>query len=488
MKPIEIPKEIRAAVAILHHAGFEAYLVGGCARDILINRPPKDWDITTNARPEKIQELFPDSFYENKFGTVSIVTRAEDPTLRTLEVTPYRIEGKYSDKRHPDEISFADKLEDDLSRRDFTMNAISLDIAQEPFVTIDPFGGAADIEKKIIRSVGEAQKRFEEDALRIMRAVRFAAELGFAIDPATAEALSRSAHLLSDIAIERIRDEFTKIILSQKPSSGLNMIRELGILKKFMPELEEGWGCGQNKHHIYTVWEHNLRACDYAAEERWPFDVRLSALFHDIGKPRSKHGDGPDSTFYNHEVIGAKMTQTILTRMKYSTEVVDKVEKMVRFHLFYYNVDEVTESSVRRLVQKVGMDDMEDLIRVRMCDRIGSGVPKAEPYKLRHFRFLVEKVQRDPVSVGMLAIDGNRIKELADVGQGPAIGFILHALLEEVLDDPGKNTVEYLENRVLELKSLPEKELRELAEAGKNKKTGLEEEELSKIKKRHWVK
>jgi poly(A) polymerase/tRNA nucleotidyltransferase (CCA-adding enzyme) len=488
MKPIEIPKEVRAAVAILHHAGFEAYLVGGCARDLLINRAPKDWDITTNARPEKIQELFPDSFYENKFGTVSVITRSEDPTLRAIEITPYRIEGKYSDKRHPDEVTFADKLEDDLSRRDFTMNAIALDIREEPFATIDPFGGAGDIEKKLIRAVGDAKKRFEEDALRIMRAVRFAAELRFIIEPTTAAALTTCADLLSEIAIERIRDEFIKIIMTAKPSDGLNLIREFGILKKFMPELEEGWGCGQNKHHIYTVWEHNLRACDYAAEERWSFDVRLSALFHDIGKPRSKHGDGPDSTFYNHEVIGAKMAHTILSRMRFSTEVVDKVEKMVRFHLFYYNVDEVTESSVRRLVQKVGVEDMEDLIRVRMCDRIGSGVPKAEPYKLRHFRFLVEKVQRDPVSVGMLAIDGNRIKELAKVEQGPMIGFILHALLEDVLDDPGKNTVEYLEKRVGELSALPETELKALAESGKNKKAGLEEEELSRIKKRHWVK
>jgi len=211
-------------------------------------------------------------------------------------------------------------------------------------------------------------------------------------------------------------------------------------------------------------------------------------LFHDIGKPRAKQGNGPDSTFYNHEIIGAKMTKKILERMKYSNDLVEKITKLVRFHLFYYNVDEVTESSVRRLIAKVGAEDMEDLIRVRMCDRIGSGVPKAEPYKLRHFRFLVEKLQRDPISVKMLKIKGDRIKELTGLGQGIKIGLILNALLEETLDDPSKNTEEYLEQRVRALNAMDEGQLKKIAEAGKSKQIGLEEEEVSKIKQRHWVK
>ncbi|MEK9175613.1 MAG: HDIG domain-containing metalloprotein [Patescibacteria group bacterium] len=489
MTNFSIPKEIRAAVAILKTARFEAYPVGGCVRDLILSKTPKDWDITTNAHPEKIQELFPDSFYENKFGTVSIVTHSENPSLRAIEITPYRIEGKYSDKRHPDEVRFADKLEDDLSRRDFTVNALALDISSnEDFKIIDPFDGQKDIEAKLIRAVGDAKERFEEDALRIMRAVRFASELGFSIETQTAEALKKTAPLLKFIAPERIREEFSKIMMTEKPSIGLEMLRELDILKIFLPELEEGFNVGQNKHHIYTVWEHNIRAGDYAAQERWPLNVRIGSLFHDIGKPRAKQGDGPDSTFYNHEVIGAKMTDKILSRLKFSHDFTAKVTKLVRFHLFYYNVDEVNESSVRRLIAKVGTEDMEDLIRVRMCDRIGSGVPKAEPYKLRHFRFLIEKLQRDPISVKMLKINGDRIKEITKLAQGIKIGLILHSLLEEVLDNPAKNSEEYLETRTQELNLLDEKELIKLAESGKSKKIGLEEEEISKIKKRHFVK
>ncbi len=245
---------------------------------------------------------------------------------------------------------------------------------------------------------------------------------------------------------------------------------------------------GQNKHHIYTVWEHNLRALDHAAEEKWPLVVRMSALFHDIAKPRSKRGDGPDSTFYGHDVLGAEMSYAILSRMKYPKDFVEKVSKLVRFHLFYYNVDEVTDSSVRRLIAKVGPEDMEDLIRVRICDRIGSGVPKAEPYKLRHFRFIVEKLQRDPISVKMLKIDGDKIMEVTGTAPGARIGMLLNALLEEALEDPSKNTEEYLEKRAVTLNALSDAELKKLAEQGKSKKIGLEEEELAHIKKKHYVK
>ncbi|KKT40688.1 MAG: PolyA polymerase [Parcubacteria group bacterium GW2011_GWA2_44_13] len=444
----------------------------------------RDWDITTNAKPEKIQELFPKSFYENKFGTVSVVTESDDPRLRTIEITPFRLEGKYSDKRHPDEIKFADKLEDDLARRDFTVNSLALHDSE----IIDLFGGQDDLKNTLIRAVGNPAERFDEDALRIMRAIRLSSELDFEIEEKTFSALKEKAHLLKLIAMERIREEFSKTLMSDTPSKAIEKMRELGILKIFLPELEEGWEVGQNKHHIYTVWEHNIKALDCAAKERWPLVVRMSALFHDIGKPRAKHGDGPDSTFYNHEVIGAKMCDKILPRLKYGKDFSDKVSKLVRFHLFYYNVDEVSESSVRRLIKKVGPEDMEDLIRVRICDRIGSGVPKAEPYKLRHFRFLVEKLQRDPVSPKMMKINGDKIKEITGLPQSIKVGLIVNALMEEVLDNPEKNTEEYLEKRVLELNNMLETELQTLAESGKSKKIGLEEEEISKIKKKHYVK
>ncbi len=484
-KQLNIPKEIRAALVILKNAGFEAFMVGGCVRDLILGIIPKDWDITTNANPQKLQEIFPNSFYENKFGTVSVVTGSDDPRLRAIEITPFRIEGKYSDKRHPDEIHFAKTLEEDLKRRDFTINAMAMG---SDSTLIDPLEGQKDLEKKLVRAVGNPEDRFEEDALRIMRAIRLASEMTFQIEGKTKTALEKKANLLKVIAHERIRDEFSKIILSSKPSVGLNTLRELGILNIFLSELEEGFGVGQNKHHIYTVWEHNLNALDHAAKEKWPLIVRAAALFHDIGKPRSKKGDGPDSTFYGHEIIGAKMALKILSRLKYPTEFIEKVAKLVRYHLFYYNVDEVSESSVRRLIRQVGPEDMEDLIRVRICDRIGSGVPKAEPYKLRHFRFLVEKLQRDPISVKMLKINGDRIKELTNLPQSIKVGLVLNALMDEVLEDPQKNEKDYLEKRANELNKLSEKELEKLAQSGKSKKMGLEEEEIAKIKKRHYVK
>lgn len=482
----KIPKEIVEIITALQNAGFEAYLVGGCVRDLVMGKTPADWDMTTRARPEDIQNLFPESVYENEFGTVRVITKSNDPALKAIEITPFRKEAKYSDKRHPDAVQFADNLNDDLARRDFTINALALTFPL--FQIIDLYGGQKDLEKKIIRAVGDPSERFSEDALRMMRAVRLAVQLGFAIEEATANAIHEHAGLLRFIAKERTRDEFAKIILSDRAAEGVEILRRLGLLSLFLPELEEGWEVGQNKHHIYTVWEHNLRALAHAAKERWELAVRIGALFHDIGKPRCKVGDGPDSTFYNHEIVGAKMAFQILTRLRFPADFIKKVTTLVRYHLFYYNVDEVSDSSVRRLIRRVGLEHMEDLIRVRICDRIGSGVPKAEPYKLRHFRFLVEKLQRDPISVRMLTINGDMIKELTGVAQSPKIGFFLQTLLEEALDDPAKNTKEYLEERVKALAAMSESELATLAKQAKEKTLGLEEEAVSKIKQKHWVK
>ena len=265
-------------------------------------------------------------------------------------------------------------------------------------------------------------------------------------------------------------------------------MRELGLLKEFLPELLEGHEVGQNLHHIYTVWEHNLRSLEYAVKENWSLEIRMAALLHDVAKPRTKRGEGKYSTFYGHDVLGAKMASEILLRLKFPREFVEKVSKLIRYHLFYYNVDEVTDSSVRRLISRVGPEDMEDLIRVRICDRIGSGVPKAEPYKLRHFRFMVEKLQRDPISVGMLKVNGNNVMEFSNLKPGPRVGQILLILLDEVLDEPKKNTKEYLATRVKELGKLSDKELASLSKKAEEKKLALESEEIEEIKKKHYVK
>ena len=487
MSQIKIPKEVISTIEALQKAGFEAYAVGGCVRDVLLDKKPKDWDITTSAPPQEILKIFPEAIYENDFGTVSVFPKnISDESLKMIEVTPYRTESKYSDKRHPDAVEFGTSLKEDLARRDFTINALALNVKTDE--VIDLFQGKRDFRDGLIRAVGKADERFAEDALRMLRAFRFSAELGFTIEPETFVAIKKHAKLLRVISPERIRDEFSKIIMTERAHEVLDTMREVGMLKYIVPELEEGHDVGQNKHHIYTVWEHNLYALKYAAQNHWSLEVRVAALLHDVGKPRSKRGDGPDSTFYGHEIIGAKMAETMLRRLKYPKHFVEKASKLVRYHLFYYNVDEVGEASVRRLIRKVGPEDMEDLIKVRFCDRIGSGVPKAEPYKLRHFRFVIEKLSRDPISVKMLKIDGSDIMKLAALEPGPKVGMLLNILLEEVLDNPKLNTKVLLDKRAGELAHMTERELKALADGARHKSMALEEEEVGKIKNKHKVK
>jgi poly(A) polymerase/tRNA nucleotidyltransferase (CCA-adding enzyme) len=358
------------------------------------------------------------------------------------------------------------------------------------FKIIDPFHGQEDLEYKLIRAVGNPDKRFNEDALRLMRAVRFASELGFEIEKETAEAIKKSAPLLDKIAEERVRDELVKIIMSPGKGvyNGIVQLEELGLLKCVIPELREGVGVTQNKHHIYTVWEHNLLALDYAAHKNYSLEIRLGALLHDVGKPRTKAGDGPDSTFYNHEVVGAKMTKTLLERLKFSTKFVRHVTHLVRYHLFYYNVGEVTEAGIRRFVRRVGEENVEDLLKVREADRIGSGVPKAFPYKLRHLKFMIEKVRRDPTSPKMLAVKGGEVMKILNISPGPRIGWILSILLEEVLDDPTRNDKKNLESRILNLGKLGDDELEKLAKRSRERKEEFESGIEAEIKKKYYVK
>lgn len=515
-----IPKEVINIIETLADAGFEAYIVGGCVRDLIMDRKPTDWDVTTNAKPEEVQKLFADSFYENTFGTVGVKTRTTrgldadsktqtdseaDHSLDIVEVTTYRTESKYTDKRHPDEIKFAKTLEEDLQRRDFAMNAMAArnkkyerrskkqeerskdENDDSDLEIIDPFDGQKDIENKIIRAVGNAEERFGEDALRMLRAVRFAATLGFAIEKKTLEAITKLADNLKLISTERVRDELCKLVMGERAQEAIELLRHSGLLKYIIPELLEGVDVGQNLHHIYTVWEHNLRALGYACQKKYSLEIRLASLLHDVGKPRSKRGDGYHSTFYGHEVIGARMGEKILYRLKFPKEQAEKIIKLIRFHLFYYNPGEVTETSVRRLVANIGKENVEDLLKVREADRIGSGTPKAVPYKLRHLKFMIDKVARDPISPKMLKINGNDIMELLTILPGPKVGMIMNALMEEVLEDPSKNTREYLESRSLKLMALSEEELSQLAKQGKLKTMESEEEEVGKIKAKHYI-
>ena len=484
-----IPQEVSQVTQTLQKAGFEAYLVGGCVRDIISGKKPKDWDVTTNAKPDQITSLFPKTFYENDYGTVGVVNEnTDDETLKIVEVTPYRIEGVYSDKRRPDQVTFTEKIEDDLKRRDFTVNAIAYDISKGQI--IDPYKGQEDIKDKTIKTVGVPHDRFSEDALRILRAVRLSVELGFTINKDTADAIKKESAGLEEIAKERIRDEFIKIINSPSPMVGIILAQKLGILKYVVPELEAGIDLEQNGDHIYSVWEHNLRALQHSADRGWPLHVKLAALLHDISKPETRRWskENDDWTFYGHDVVGGRVSREILKRLKFPGEIVETVSKLVRYHLFFSDVEKITLSAVRRIVKNVGPENVWDLMKVRACDRIGMGRPKETPYRLRKYESMIEEAMRSPTSVGMLKIDGAKIIDVTHETPGPKIGFILHALLEEVLDDPNLNTGEYLEKRTLELAKLPDAELKKLGEKGKEKKDEKEAQEIEEIRKRHWVK
>ena len=491
-----IPKEVKSVINKLTKAGYEAYVVGGCVRDVLRGTEPKDWDITTNAKPEEIRKVFPKSFYENKFLTVTAQTASKDERLKEIEITTYRSEAKYTDKRHPDEVKYAKTLEEDLARRDFTVNAMAIETENEKrktknekLLVVDPFGGQKDLEAKIIRTVGMPDERFSEDALRMMRAVRLTTTLdeGWSIEPKTAEAIKKNSPWLQAISKERARDELIKIIASERAAYGIELLRELGLLKYIIPELEEGYGVSQNKHHIYGCYEHSLLSLKYAAQKGFNQEVRLAALLHDIGKPRAKRGEGQNATFYGHEIIGARMTAVILNRLKFSSKDIEKITKLVRYHLFYYNVDEVTESSVRRLVRQVGPENMEELLQVRMADRIGSGVPKAEPYKLRHLKYVIEKVSKDPISVKMLRIDGDEIMSQLNATPGPKIGHLLDILLGHVLNDPKNNKKEWLVEEVERLGRLGDEELRHLANKMRYEREQLEIKRDKMTKSKYWV-
>ena len=494
---MNIPKEVSYVTKTLEQAGFEAYLVGGCVRDILMNKKPKDWDITTSAAPDQITSLFQHSHYDNEYGTVRIINEnTDDETLKVIEVTTYRLEAKYSDGRRPDNVTFSQKLEDDIKRRDFTINAIALKVSYETTDVIhetnvvDIFGGIKDLKNEIIKAVGNPEERFNEDGLRILRAVRLSAELGFIIDTETEKAIVNSEEKLKNIATERIRDEFEKIVMSDRPMYGLQIANKLGILRYIAPELEQGIDVKQNKAHSFNVWEHLLRCVQVSADKKFGLEIRLAALFHDISKPEARRWseEKKDYTFHGHDVIGAYETERVLERLKFSNKVVEKTTKLVRWHMFFSDTEQITLSAVRRLINNVGQENVWDLMNLRVTDRVGMGRPKEDPYRLRKYKSMVEEAMRDPISVKMLKINGSKIMDVAQETPGPRIGYILSALMEEVLDDPNKNDEKYLENKARELSKLSEKDIRKLGESGKERQNTEENKELKSIRGKYWVK
>ena len=477
IEKFNIPTEVSRVTKALKEANFEAFLVGGCVRDLFIGRKPKDWDVTTNAKPEEIIALFPKTFYENEYGTVGVVNEdVSDETLKIIEVTPYRLESSYSDHRRPDDVKFSDNLTDDLKRRDFTINAIAYD--NETGEIVDPFGGVADLHKGVIKTVGNPNERFFEDGLRILRAVRFHVELGFVLDPETEKSILENSDILGKISKERTRDEFVKIIMSQEPATGVSLLKKLGLLKYIIPELEESVDVEQNQAHAFDVWTHLMKTLQHSADKNYPLHVRLGALLHDVSKPFTRRWDNEAKqwTFYGHEVVGSRVTKKILENLKFSRETIEKVTNLVRWHMFFSDTEKITPSAVRRLIANVGKDNIWDLINMRGCDRVGTGRPKENPYRLRKYKAMIEEVMRDPISVSMLKIDGNKIMEILNITSGPKVGQILNALMEEVLENPALNTEEYLNKRTVELSKMSDIDLQKLSEKGK--KTNEKQDEI----------
>jgi poly(A) polymerase/tRNA nucleotidyltransferase (CCA-adding enzyme) len=426
-----------------------------------------------------------------------VKTGSEDPRLAIIEVTPYRTESGYSDKRRPDKVEFGTSLSQDLARRDFTINAIALDESKpstNPLVLgkghlVDPYDGQKDIKDKLVRAVGNASDRLNEDALRMLRAVRFVAELGFGIDGDTAKAISENSKHLSHVSRERVKDELVRILNSDQPMNALTLAQQLGILQYIVPDLIRGIGVEQNQAHSYDVFGHNLRTMQHAADKKWDLDIRLAGLYHDIAKPetRRRSEEKNDWTFHGHDVVGSRVTKKALEDLRFSRETIDKVVKLVRWHMFFSDPEQITLSAVRRMIVNVGEENIQDLLNLRICDRIGTGRPKEQPFRFRKYKAMVDQALRDPISVTMLKTDGNRIMELFHVKAGPVIGWTLNALLEEILDDTTLNTEEYLDKRTAELLKLPEDELKKLGEAGKSRREAAEDAEIKEIMEKHHV-
>jgi len=485
-----IPNEVIRVSKALEDGGFQAYLVGGCVRDLLIGKTPKDWDLTTDAHPEQIQSLFgeDETFCNNDFGTVGVKNdETDNETLKIIEVTPYRTESTYSDARRPDKVEFGVSLEEDLKRRDFTVNAIAYRIADES--TVDLFDGVKDIEKKRLRTVGNPNDRFTEDALRMMRAVRLATQLNFAIEAGTMTSITQNHKQLRLISIERIADEFTKILNSDAPMQGIVFLERLGMIEYILPEIKDSIGCEQGGIHAFDVYEHLLRTLQGAADKGFSTELRFAALLHDIGKPatRTLGGKNKEYSFFGHEVVGARMTRKIMKRLRLPRELSQNVENLVRWHMFFSDPEEITLAAVRRTIVRIGEDHIDDLLNLRICDRIGTGRPKEQPFRFRKYKAMVDEALRDPISVKMLKTDGDKIMDITGEKPGRKLGYVLHTLLEEVLENPALNEEKYLESRVIALYKLPEEELAKRAAAGKEKQAEEEANALKAIAKEHKV-
>ncbi len=467
------PPELSAIFELFIKANKEIYLVGGGVRNILMAKRPVNCDLTTSATPEEIQEITKEysPYYENEFGTVGMRIGDE-----VYEITTYRSEEGYSDFRHPDQIVWGKTLEEDVTRREFTVSAVVMSKDE----LIDLVGGLKDFEDGVIRTVGNAEERFGEDALRMMRAIRLAAQLSFRIEKETLEAISKKAPLLAKISHERVRDELLKILGSNYPGDGVRLLISTGLMEFIIPEILVARGVDQTGHHTLDVLDHMLESLA-ACPSRDPI-VRLATLLHDIGKPATKRyhctncgtlikesamvdemlvcpkcqtSQSPHSsaTFYGHEVIGATMVEKIADNLRLSAKEKAKVVTLVRWHMFAYQ-PEMTDASIRRFIKRVGKENINDMIMLRIGDRKGGG-SKTTSWRLMEFQKRIGEQLYEPMEVNDLVVNGKDVMETLAIKPGPKVGQILKQLFEEVIEDTSLNNREYLLKRIREIAETP---------------------------------
>lgn len=470
----QLPTIVIRILSTLSEAGFQAYIVGGAVRDILQSKDVYDWDFTTDAIPQKLQKLFHESFYDNEFGTVRVAGKHLVKQFHLLssewdeflfDLTTFRTEHGYSDRRRPDKVTWGKTIQEDLSRRDFTINAMALKpkskdtlekakqlSARKSSVNlaldiVDHFSGRVDLKNKLIRTVGDADRRFSEDALRMMRAIRIGSQLAFEIEDKTLSSIQKNSNLLRHISWERIRDEFLKILASDYPADGVLLLHSSELLDYILPELDESRNVPQAGHHIYDVWTHSIESLRHCPSTD-PI-VRLAALLHDVGKPKSFREIKGKITFYNHEVIGARMVLDIVQRLKLSKKQKEKLFILVRWHMFAYE-PKMTDAAIRRFIRRVGPEMINDMMLLRVGDRKGGG-SRATSWRLRELQQRIGEQLYEPMTASDLKVNGHDVMKVLKIKPGPKIGEIINKLFEEVMEDTSKNERKYLLKRIKQL-------------------------------------
>lgn len=449
---MKIDQGIKALASIFRENGFSLYLVGGAVRDFLLKKENNDYDFTTDAEPKDIKAMFHRTIDTGiKHGTVTVLFKGAQ-----YEITTFRAESDYHDSRHPDSVRFIKSLDEDLARRDFTINAFASSLPEGKI--IDLHDGMKDLRHHIIRAIGNPDERFHEDALRMMRACRFSSQLDFTIEEKTLKAIKNNSHSIIHVSAERIKEELWRLINGQNPIKGLEAMRVTGLMDEILPELSAAVGFEQGGMHRETLYEHLLLALDSARKHGYPMEVKLASLFHDIGKvPTREKGDGREYTFYRHDTVSAEMTDKIFRRLKTSNEERERTVHLIRNHMFAYTPD-WSDSAVRRFINRIGVDEINNLFYLRICDgesTVGHSFSPAMILALSE-RINAELDKNNALSMKDLRINGKRLTEIG-IKPGPEMGRILQNLLDEVIDDPSRNTEEYLEKEALRISQSQER-------------------------------